>query len=76
MNNNANIATINFRNPGIVRKLGIAALTKELGVVGMAYFIRQFDAGSGDYTAERDEWLEGITAEEILKSAYEIESNE
>jgi len=66
--------TINFRNPGIVRKLGIAALTKELGAVGMAYFIRQFDMGSGDYTAEREELLDGITAEEILESVRRIEA--
>ena len=67
--------TINFRNPGIVRKLGIAALTKELGAVGMAYFIRQFDTGSGDYTAERDELLDGITVDEILKSVREIKAD-
>lgn len=65
-------AEINFRNPSVVRKLGIAALTKELGPVGMAYFIRQYDMGSGDYTAERDELLADITMEEALEGIRKI----
>ncbi|MDR0294510.1 MAG: hypothetical protein LBH95_10225 [Oscillospiraceae bacterium] len=60
---NSNTAA-EFRNPTLIRKLGIEALTKELGPVGMAYFIRQFDNGEGDYTAERDEHLKGFTMEE------------
>ena len=34
--------------------MGIQVLTKELGAVGMAYFISQFDRGEGDYTKERE----------------------
>jgi hypothetical protein len=40
-----------------VRKEGIQALTKTLGPVDMARFIQSFEAGSGDYTKERHEWL-------------------
>ena len=54
-------AAINFRDQKLVRKAGMAALKKELGTVGTAYFIRQFSAGQGDYTTEREELLEGIT---------------
>jgi hypothetical protein len=60
---NGNLA-IDYRNPVMIRKLGIDALVKELGPVGMAYFIRQFDSGEGDYTAERDELLKDFTLEE------------
>ena len=49
----SNIA-IDYRNPNVIRKLGIDALTKELGPVGMAYFIQQYDRGEGDYTSERE----------------------
>jgi len=42
-------------------KQGIAALTKELGPVGMAYFIQQYDRVEGDYTAEREKLLSGYT---------------
>ena len=55
---------IDYRNPTVIRKLGQDALLKELGPVGMAYFIRQFDSGNGDYTAERDEYLKDFTLEE------------
>ena len=69
MNNTA----IDFRNPALVRKAGMSALKKELGPVGTTYFIRQFSAGQGDYTAERDKLLEGITLEEIIKNVRDID---
>jgi hypothetical protein len=61
---NGNTA-IDYRNPNAIRKMGIEALTKELGPVGMAYFIQQFDRGEGDYTSERERLLSGITMEEV-----------
>ncbi|MDR1744286.1 MAG: hypothetical protein LBS30_00870 [Planctomycetota bacterium] len=70
----ANNPTINFRDSALVRKTGMSALRKELGAVGAAYFIRQFSVGRGDYTAERDGFLRGITAEEIIRSVREAES--
>ena len=72
MNGNA---AIDFRNPGTVRKIGMAALNKELGAVGTAYFIRQFGTGHGDYTAERDELLEGITLDDIIENVRNLDSN-
>jgi hypothetical protein len=57
--------TIDYNNPVMLRRAGIDALTKELGPLGMAMFLRQFDSGYGDYTAERDEILDGITIEDI-----------
>lgn len=64
MNGNA---AIDYRNPNVIRKMGIDALTKELGPVGMAYFIRQFDKGEGDYTAEREQLLADVTIDDIEK---------
>ncbi len=40
-----------------IRRKGIKALVRELGPLGMARFLQQFESGSGDYTAERDQWL-------------------
>ncbi len=51
-----------------IRKVGIETLTKELGPVATAYFIRQFDMGKGDYTTERDELLRDISTMEDFKS--------
>ncbi len=58
-------AMVELHNSNIIRKMGIQALTKELGAVGMAYFIRQFDQGEGDYTKERDSLLGGLTMQDI-----------
>jgi hypothetical protein len=65
-------AAIDYRNPKVIRKMGIEALTKELGPVGMVYFIQQFDRGEGDYTTERENLLSGITMEEVLRDLEDI----
>ncbi len=72
---NGNTA-IDFRNPGTVRKIGMAALNKELGAVGTAYFIRQFGTGHGDYTAERDKLLEGMTLDDIIKNVHDLDNDQ
>ena len=55
------------KNPSVIRKMGIESLSKDLGPVGMAIFIRQFDVGKGDYTKERAETLKDITIEDFEK---------
>ena len=40
-----------------IRRLGLEALTRQLGPVGMVRFLQQFEMGQGDYTAERHQWL-------------------
>jgi len=57
--NGTTVPTIH--NPAILRQLGIEALVKALGPVGMVRFMRQFDMGSGNYTDERETLLSGIT---------------
>ena len=68
-----NNSTIDFRNPAIVRQIGMSALKKELGTVGSMYFLRQFSTGQGDYTAEREKILKDITLDEIIKNVREID---
>ena len=62
---------IDYRDQNAIRKAGIEALTNALGPVGMAHFMRQFDRGRGDYTAERERWLSGLSEEEFLKEVHE-----
>jgi hypothetical protein len=69
-----NDTTINFRNLQLVRKAGMSTLKKELRTVDATYFIRQFSTGQGDYTAERDQILQGITLYEIVKNVREIDA--
>jgi len=40
-----------------IRRAGIEALRRELGVVGMVRFLQQFETGHGDYTAERRQFV-------------------
>ena len=67
---NGNTA-IDYRNSHMISKMGIEALTKELGPVGMTYFMQQFDRGEGDYTVERERLLSGISMEDAL---HELEA--
>ncbi|MDR1330146.1 MAG: hypothetical protein LBK23_11155 [Oscillospiraceae bacterium] len=64
---------IDYRNPSVVREAGMSALKKELGAVGTAYFLRQFSAGQGDYTREREELLDGIAFEDIVNRVRELD---
>ena len=57
-------------------KAGITALQKELGTVGATYFLRQFSTGQGDYTAERNTLLQGLTLDDIIKNVREIDEQE
>ncbi len=53
--------------PVEIRKRGLEALAKALGPVGMALFLDQFGTGSGDYTRDREQWLENIPVQETVK---------
>jgi hypothetical protein len=48
-----------------IRAAGLAVLARELGPVGMARFLQQFETGRGDYTRERESWLGGETVESL-----------
>jgi hypothetical protein len=45
--------------------LGI--LQREMGVYGLARFLRVYRAGSGDYTRERHQWLQGATVQDLAR---------
>jgi len=45
--------SIQTLSPARIRKLGLDALAKELGPLGMVRFLQQFEGGIGDYTRER-----------------------
>ena len=60
------------RNPSVIRKLGIEALSEALGPVGMARFFQQYETGVGDYTKDRALWMKG---EDIKSIAEGIRKN-
>jgi hypothetical protein len=54
-----------------IRAAGLAALMRELGPAGMVRFLQQYETGSGDYSHDRHEWLDGLDAESIAKQIFE-----
>jgi hypothetical protein len=42
-------------------------LHRELGVDGLARFLRVYRAGTGDYTRDRHQWLQGIAVEDLSR---------
>jgi hypothetical protein len=50
-----------------IRMRGLAALRRELGRAGLARFLQQFKAGTGNYTEERGELLKDMTLEGLQK---------
>jgi hypothetical protein len=41
------------------------AIQREFGLGGLARFIMTYRSGRGDYTADRHQWLDGVTIEDI-----------
>lgn len=54
-----------------IRKKGIEALSNALGPVGMVRFLHQFESGSGDYTEERNHWLEKYDIDSVVEEIKE-----
>jgi hypothetical protein len=44
----------------------LAILQRELGLDGLARFLRLNRSGSGDYTQDRHKWLNGATIDDIM----------
>ena len=50
-----------------IQQTGLAALSRELGPVGMIRFLQMFETGYGDYTQERALWLKEQSVEDIMQ---------
>ena len=59
-------------SPAQVRQTGLEALARALGPVGMVRFLQQFEAGAGDYSADRHGWLD---ASDVATLAVKIQQS-
>ncbi len=59
-------------SPAHIRSRGLEALAKALGPVGMVRFLQQFESGSGDYTRDRQQWLDKLTIEEVIRKIKKV----
>ena len=50
-----------------IQQTGLAALSRELGPVGMIRFLQMFETGYGDYSQERSLWLKEQSVEDIVQ---------
>ncbi len=63
---------VNEITPNEIRQCGLDAVRRELGLIGLARFLQQFERGNGDYTKERHEWLPQGSVREVVA---ELEKN-
>jgi hypothetical protein len=54
--------------PAEIRQAGLAAVERALGPVGLARFLQLYESGQGDYTAERDAVVGGLTMDDTLRA--------
>ena len=56
-----------IRLPGLpeLRRRGFEALVRELGAANALRFLHLYGVGRGDYTRDRDQWLSGLTIEQV-----------
>lgn len=57
-----------------ILELGFKALVDKLGPDGMVRFIHQFQAGTGDYTKERQQWVGTSDVETLAKQIQQSEN--
>jgi hypothetical protein len=67
---------IQTMTPQQIRVAGMAALSRELGVVGMIRFMQQFEMGQGDYSKDRHQWLDPYSVADIAKLVQEKKSTQ
>lgn len=60
------MATLDLTNEEI-RTRGLEVLQRELGPAGMVRFLKQFELGHGDYSAERHQWIEDQRLEDLIE---------
>ena len=51
-----------------IKQVGINALNQYLGLVGMIKFLQQSETGWGDYTKDRENWLDNPDLKELFNS--------
>ena len=62
---------VQMMTPQQIRTAGLAALSRELGLVGMIRFMQQFEMGQGDYSKDRHQWLDQYSVDDIAKMVRE-----
>ena len=46
-------------------RFALDILNREMGLYGLARFLRVYRSGTGDYTRDRNQWLDGLTSQDL-----------
>jgi hypothetical protein len=49
-----------------ITEQAMTILAREMGVADAIRFLNQFRPGTGDYTTERSQWLDGLSLDQIV----------
>lgn len=58
--------SVEIRSLSEINRQATDILIKGMGVVDTLRFLSQFNAGSGDYTRGREQWLDDLSLEQII----------
>ena len=61
----------NYKTESEIQQLGIEAIRKGIGVVGLIRFMQQFDKGYGDYVKDRQYWQKDYTVDTLVEAMKE-----
>lgn len=61
------VEQVDKMNDDQLERHALTILQRELGVYGLARFLRVYRAGTGDYTQDRQQWLDGLSVEDALR---------
>ncbi len=62
------MSAVSYKTEYEIQQLGIEALRKGIGVVGLIRFMQQFDKGHGNYVEDRRSWQENYTVDTLLEA--------
>jgi hypothetical protein len=57
-----------------LRRRGFEALVREFGAANALRFLHLCGTGHGNYTRDRDQWLSGLTVEQIEKEIHRMKT--
>ena len=55
------------RNAAELAADGFAAMVEKLGMADAVRYVQLYDQGAGDYTRERQQWLDDVSHDQIAK---------
>lgn len=55
-----------------IRAEGFRALVEHLGLADALRFMQPYESGQGDYTAERHEWLDKLSLDDIVADIMKL----